>query len=92
MVMSAHEQRGARRTDLAWPVSLWHPKALRFFNGRSMNVSRTGVLLTLPMKAPLRQGQDVELNFPRAETLAKDKGGSARIKTARVVRISPSLP
>lgn len=85
-----NEQRKAERTDVAWPVSLWHPKAIRFFNGRSVNVSRTGVLLQLPMKMPLRQGQSVELNFPRTEGLAEDKGGFARIKSAQIVRIDRS--
>ena len=42
------------------------------------------------MKMPLRQGQSVELNFPRTEGLAEDKGGFARIKSAQIVRIDRS--
>ena len=87
IVVCVNEQRRARRSEVAWPVSLWHPKAVRFFNGRSMNVSSSGVLVTLPLKIPLSEGQEVELNFPRSEPLARDKGGFARIKTAKVVRI-----
>ena len=86
-MVCVNEQRRAERSEVVWPVSLWHPKAVRFFNGRSMNVSSTGVLVKLPLKIPLAEGQEVELNFPRSEPLAKDKGSFARIKTARVVRI-----
>ena len=89
-MVSAYEQRGAKRTDVTWPVSVWHPQASRFFNGQSMNVSRTGVMLTLPLKTPLQPGQDVELNFPRTKSLAQDKGSFARIKNAKVVRIDRS--
>ena len=76
--------------EVRWPVSLWNPKATRFSNGRSLNVSADGALLSLPMQVPLCEGQDVEINFPRTEMLAKDKGGFCRIKTARVVRIDRS--
>lgn len=82
-----YEQREAGRLDVDWPVSIWHPKASRFFNGHSVNVSRNGALVRLPLKTPIRQGQELEINFPRSETLAEDKGMAARIKTARVVRI-----
>ena len=82
-----NEHRSSHRTAINWPVSVWHPTASMFFNGRSVNVSRAGVLVTLPMKAPIRQGQHLELNFPRSKPLANSKGGFARIKTARVVRI-----
>ena len=86
-MVSAYEQRQTERSAVQWPVSIWHPKAARFFNGRSVNVSTGGALVVLPMKAPLREGQDLEINFPRSETLAKDKGGFARVKSAHVVRI-----
>ncbi len=86
-MVCAFEQRSSVRTDVSWPVSIWNPKATRFFNGRSVNVSSDGALITLPLQAPICEGQDIEINFPRTETLAQDKGGFARIKTARVVRI-----
>lgn len=41
----------------------------------------------LSMKAPVSEGQDIEINFPRTESLARGKGGFSRIKCARVVRI-----
>lgn len=82
-----NEQREAGRLDVDWPVSVWHPKASRFFNGHSVNVSRKGALVRLPMKTPVCEGQELEINFPRSKTLAEDKGTAARIKSAKVVRI-----
>jgi len=81
------EQRKEARTQLSWPVSMWIPDARRFFNGRSSNISKTGVFLTMPVTAPIKTGYTVELNFPRTEQLAKEKGSFARIKSGRVVRI-----
>jgi hypothetical protein len=86
-MVCAFEQRSTERTDVSWPVSIWNPKATKFYNGRSVNVSKDGALIALPLNAPVCEGQELELNFPRTETLAKDKGGFARIKTARVVRV-----
>ncbi len=83
----SYEQRQAKRTKMNWPVSVWHPQASRFYHARSVDVSSNGVLLSMPMKAPIREGQDLEINFPRKELLAREKGNYARIKPARVVRI-----
>ena len=81
------EQRTESRNTVSWPVSVWMPDANRFFFGRSCNISRTGVFITLPVTTPIQTGHVVELNFPRTETLAKEKGQYARIKTGRVVRV-----
>ncbi len=86
----AEEKRQADRSEVDWPVSVWHPKASRFFNGRSVDISSTGALVTLSMKVPVKEGQDIEINFPRNMNLAKEKGRFARIKTARVIRIDRS--
>jgi hypothetical protein len=81
------EQRKNSRTELSWPVSVWLPEANRFFNGRSSNISKTGVFLVVPLTTPIRAGHVVEVNFPRTEALAEQKGGFARIKSGKVVRI-----
>ncbi|MHC4478496.1 MAG: PilZ domain-containing protein [Planctomycetota bacterium] len=81
------EQRKHSRTNLAWPVSVWLPAAKRFFNGRSANISKAGVLVCLPLTAPVRTGHDVEINFPRTAALAKEKGQFARVKSGKVVRV-----
>ena len=81
------EQRKESRSVLSWPVSVWLPEANRFFNGRSCNVSKTGVFVRLPLTAPVRPGQIVELNFPRTAALAEEKGQFARIKKGKVVRV-----
>jgi len=86
-MVCAFEQRRSQRTQVNWPVSVWHPKASRFFNGYSVNISAAGALVVLPLRAPVSQGHNIEINFPRSENLARDKGECARIKSARVVRI-----
>ena len=81
------EQRKDSRNTVSWPISVWVPEANRFFNGRSCNISKTGVFITLPVTAPVRPVHVVELNFPRTESLAKEKGQFARIKSGKVVRV-----
>ena len=87
MVEVSTEQRNGLRTILSWPVSIWLPDANRFFNGRSNNISKTGVFVTLPLTTPIREGHIVEINFPRTEALAEKKGSFARIKSGRVIRV-----
>ena len=81
------EQRTDSRNKVSWPVSVWIPEANRFFNGRSCNISKTGVFITLPLTTPIQAGHEVELNFPRTEHLAQEKGQFARIKAGKVVRV-----
>lgn len=81
------ELRKAARTELSWPVSIWMPNANRFFNGRSSNISKSGAFVSVPMTTPVREGQILEVNFPRTTSLAKEKGQFARIKTGMVVRV-----
>src|SRR4030042_6830132 len=79
--------RQAIRTGLSWPVSLWLPEANRFFNGKTLNVAKGGVLLSMPMTTPIRPGHVVEINFPRTMNLAQKKGQFARIKSGKVLRV-----
>src|SRR4030042_1363700 len=81
------EKRRSNRTELSWPVSIWLPEANRFFNGKTINVAKGGVLLSMPMTTPIRPGHVVEINFPRTMNLAKKKGQFARIKTGKVLRV-----
>lgn len=81
------EQREEARSNLSWPVSIWIPEANRFFNGRSANISKKGVLIKVPMTMPVRLGHVVEINFPRTAALAEEKGQFARIKSGKVVRV-----
>ena len=87
MTTTIVEQRKDTRSDLAWPVSMWLPEANRFFNGKSVNISKGGVYLSLPMITPVKAGHNVEINFPRTQSLAKEKGQYARIKCGKVVRV-----
>ena len=51
---TAVDLRKDARTDLAWPVSVWLPEANRFFNAHSVNISKGGALINLPMTTPVR--------------------------------------
>ena len=84
------EQRKDVRSELSWPVSVWLPEANRFFTGRSINISRGGAYVTVPMTTPVRPGHEVEVNFPRTISLAQQKGQDARIKMGKVVRVERS--
>ena len=81
------EQRTETRTQINWPVSIWLPQANRFFNGTSANISKSGVYVRLPMTTPVRDGNIVEVNFPRTMALAEEKGQFGRLKQGRIVRI-----
>ncbi len=39
------------------------------------------------MTTPVRAGHDVEINFPRTTSLAREKGQYARIKSGKVLRV-----
>jgi hypothetical protein len=84
------EQRKDARSELAWPVSVWLPEANRFFNGKSVNVSKGGVYISMPLTAPIKEGHEIEVNFPRTVTLARQKGQYARIKSGKVLRVERS--
>jgi len=84
------ENRNDTRTELSWPVSVWLPQANRFFNGRSSNISKKGAFISMPMTIPVRDGNILEINFPRTLDLAQEKGQFARIKTGKVVRVERS--
>ena len=58
------DQRRDIRQDLCWPVSVWLPEANRFFNGKSVNVSKGGALISIPMTTPVHAGNEIEINFP----------------------------
>ena len=83
----AVDQRQDVRADLNWPVSVWLPQANRFYNAESVNVSKGGACISVPMTAPLKAGSYVEINFPRTMSLAKQKGQYARIKNGKVLRV-----
>jgi hypothetical protein len=68
-------------------VSIWLPEANRFFTGRSVNVSKGGAYVSVPMTTPVRPGHEVEVNFPRTMSLARQKGQYARIKMGKILRV-----
>ena len=87
MMETLVEQRKDARSELTWPISVWLPEANRFFNGKSINISKGGTYISMPMTTPVKLGNEVEINFPRTQSLAKEKGQYARIKFGKVVRV-----
>lgn len=84
------EQRTEPRTELTWPLSMWLPQCNKFFNARTANISSGGLLAKMPVTTPVKEGSIVEVNLPRTDALAREKGGYARIKTGRIVRVERS--
>ena len=87
METSVVDQRTDARSELTWPVSIWLPEANRFFNGKSVNISKGGAYLSVPMTTPVSEGHEVEINLPRTTTLAKEKGQYARIRSGKILRV-----
>ena len=82
------DKRKALRSEFARPVSVWLGNYSRFYNGRVVNISRLGAMITLPLETPtIPVGETLELNFPRTAALAKRFGQAGRIKVATIKRI-----
>ena len=90
--MKLKEERKCVRTDLSWPVSIWVPAINRFLNGKTVNISEGGVRISTDFEGVCRVGQVVEVNFPRTEILAKEKGQYSRIKSGKIVRMDTTGP
>ncbi len=41
----------------------------------------------MPITTPVRPGHEVEVNFPRTMSLARQKGQYARIKMGKILRV-----
>ena len=81
------EQRQEIRQDLSWPISIWLPEANRFFNGKSVNVSKGGAFISVPMTIPVAAGNEIEINFPRTLIEAKAAEFQFTQQEARVLRV-----
>ena len=87
MEAQTQEHRKAKRYKLDWPVCVWHEATGKFYNGRSVNISSNGALLRLPLTAPIRMAEGLEVNFPSPEGLAADRY-PAKVFTSQVVRVN----
>ncbi len=81
-----NEKRKAVRSEFAWPICVWLPNVMRFYEGRSINVSRTGSMVSLSIVAPVSIADEIEINFPRTAGLAKKYGQAGRIKVGIIKR------
>jgi len=81
------EERKEQRHDMDWPVSVWVPLLERFFNGRLINISQGGALISIPFEGYSFLKESIEVNLPRTNGLAKEKGQYSRIKLGKIIRI-----
>ncbi len=79
------ERRKAPRIKLDWPVHIWCDSTNKFYTGRSINISSTGVLITLPLRVPIKVNDRISINFPQPEG---EKDYEERIFTGKVVRVN----
>ena len=82
-----NEKRKADRHEFAWPVCVWLPNANHFYEGRNINVSRTGAMVSWSIVCPVSISDTIEINFPRTAMLAKKYGQAGRIKVGIVKRV-----
>src|SRR3954447_12357944 len=68
-----HERRRGLRVRQHRPVKIFEPGACRYYGGQTEDISATGLRLELPMWAPLRAGEILNIQVGlngRGETLA----------------------
>jgi len=87
MVTAEQERRCARRYRLDWPACVWHDSTKRFYSARSVDISSTGALVRLPLSAPIRMSEQIEVNFTVPDGQDSDCH-SSKVFSARVVRIN----
>lgn len=81
------EQRHAKRYGLDWPVCVWHEPTQKFYTGQSVNISSTGALIQLPLTAPIRFAETIDVNFPSPDGLDSDRY-PAKVFAGQVVRVN----
>lgn len=86
-MVTAQENRGAKRYTLDWPICIWHEPTGRFYRGHSVNISSTGALIRLPLSAPIRHEEAIDVNFPPPDGLDADRY-PAKVFTGKVVRVN----
>jgi len=81
------ERRAAKRYPLERQVCVWHEPTQKFYNGTSVNVSSSGALLKLPLTAPIRMAEPLEVNFPVPNDLTTDRL-PPKVLSCHVVRVN----
>jgi c-di-GMP-binding flagellar brake protein YcgR len=83
------DRRADPRYHIDWAVSVSGDRAGRMFSGRGLDLSRGGALVVLPLSAPLRPGQEVQVRLqPRSLNMsAPETAPSSMVRNARIVRV-----
>lgn len=90
-MVAVKERRIAKRQQLDWPVRVWHEPTQKFYNARSVNVSASGALITLPLTAPIRISETIEATFPPPPTpddTRHDHNSCEKVFSSQVVRVN----
>lgn len=83
------ERRAAERFSLDLPAKLRPTPGLRFLAARTLDVSRSGALLSVEAPRPLSPGETIEIALAFSPTPLLRSGDLLR---ATVVRTLPTLP
>jgi len=87
MERKATERRQNRRYHLDWAACIWHDATKRFYTAQSVDISATGALVRIPLSAPIRVTEQVEVNFTVPDGPDPDQCAS-KVFSAKVVRVN----
>jgi len=81
-----NDRRKNKRIILEIPISAWVPAANKFYNGRTLNVSRSGALIKCIRGLPIKPGDQIEINFALTRPKANVVVSFTRVMNCRVTR------
>jgi len=81
------ERRQNRRYQLDWSACIWHDATKRFYSAKSVDISATGALVRIPLSAPIRVAEKIEVNFTVPDGADPDQCAS-KVFSAKVVRVN----
>jgi hypothetical protein len=86
MRLAPHDRRRWDRVDLVKPCKVFLPGSGTFAPGRTCNLSRAGLLLTLESARPLRPGDPIEVSIfhNRSPVISAQELTRARVRRAEV--------
>jgi hypothetical protein len=84
MRLTSHDRRHWERIDLVKPCKVFLPASARYAPGRTCNLSRGGVLLTIESGRPLSPGDpiDVTVLLSRMPVIPAERMIRGRVKRA----------
>jgi hypothetical protein len=84
------ERRRGLRIEQTRPIKVYEPTASRYFGGKTMDVSPTGLRLELPSSMPVRPGKLLSIHVGLSET-GQALANRRQMIPARVVWVDRSM-